>query len=128
MGDLVQPRSGVLGLLERRVVLVCLDERVLRHIGGDFRVAHHPQQVRVDLALVLAEDGLDEDRRLVAIPDAAHGASSVSPEGVRTAVWDAQVDGLGFEDHEDSVGAGCRARLQWVRTPVSPETRHLPHV
>ena len=50
VGDLVQPRPRVLRLLEGVVVLVRLDERVLGHVGGDLRVAHHPQEVGVDLA------------------------------------------------------------------------------
>ena len=41
MGDLVQPRAGVLGLLERVVGLVGLDERVLGEVRGELGVAEH---------------------------------------------------------------------------------------
>ena len=68
VGDLVQPRPRVLGLLERVVVLVRLDERVLGHVGGDLGVAHHAHEVRVDLVLVRREQRLHEAVGLVVIP------------------------------------------------------------
>ena len=73
VGDLVEPCPRVLGLLQRVVGTVGLDERVLREVRGQLRVPEHAQQVRVDLALVLREQVLDEAERLVAIPPGAHG-------------------------------------------------------
>ena len=58
--DLVEPGAGVLGLLERLVVLVRLDERVLGQVRGQLGLTEHPQQVGVDLAVVLGEERLDE--------------------------------------------------------------------
>ena len=81
MGDLVEPGAGVLGLLERLVVPVGLDERVLGQVGGQLGLAKHPQQVGVDLAVVPAEERLDEDGGLVAIPDVAHGDTSRTVDG-----------------------------------------------
>ena len=76
VGDLVQPGPGVLRLLERVVVPVGLDERVLGQVGGELRVAQHPEQVGVDLAVVLGEQ---RPRRTPAasslVPGAAHGAA-----------------------------------------------------
>src|SRR5690349_25136653 len=74
MGDLVQPGASVLGLLERLVVLVGLDERVLREVGRELWLAEHAQQVGVDLAVVLREEGLDESPGLVVVPGLAHRA------------------------------------------------------
>ena len=54
MGDLVQPG------LERAPGPVDPDERVLGQVGGELRIAEHPDQVRVDLAVVLLEELLDE--------------------------------------------------------------------
>ena len=63
MGDLVEPGACVLGLLERVVVLVRLDERVLGQVRGELRFTEHAQEVGVDLAVVLGEERLDEGRR-----------------------------------------------------------------
>ena len=73
MGDLVEPGAGVLVLLERGVRLVRLDECVLGEVGRPFGVAEHPQQVGVDLAVVLGEQDLDEGSGRVVVPRAAHG-------------------------------------------------------
>jgi len=60
MGDLVEPGPRVLGLLERVVVAVGLDERILGEVGRELSVADHPQEIGVDLAVVTAEELLDE--------------------------------------------------------------------
>ena len=60
VGDLVQPRAGVLGLLEGVVGLVGLHERVLGEVRGELRVTQHAHEVGVDLVLVLGEQLLDE--------------------------------------------------------------------
>ena len=73
VGDLVQPGTRVLGLLERVVGAVGLHERVLREVRGEIGVAEHAQEVRVDLVLVLGEQLLDEGVRVVAVPAGAHG-------------------------------------------------------
>ena len=72
MGDLVEPGPGVLGLLEGVVRAVGLDERVLGQVGGELRVADHPDQVGVDLAVVLGEQLLDEEAGTVVVPGTAH--------------------------------------------------------
>ena len=102
VGDLVQPRAGVLGLLERVVRAVRLDERVLRQVRGEIRVAQHAQQVRVDLVLVLREQLLDEAVRLVAVPAGAHG----EPHGQGASLF--ELEGIG--DH------GCSGwSIGWAR-------------
>jgi hypothetical protein len=72
MGDLVEPRTGVFGLLECVVVAVRLDERVLRQVRCKLRVSHHPEQVHVDLGMVLGEQRFDERRGLVLVPRLVH--------------------------------------------------------
>ena len=91
VGDLVQPRPRVLRLLQRLVVLVRLDERVLGHVGGDLGVAHHPQEVGVDLALVLGEQRLDEARGLVPVPRPAHRAASSTRQRRRSGRADREI-------------------------------------
>ena len=61
MGDLVQPRPGVGRILERVVGAVGLDEGVLGQVRRELGVAQHPDQVGVDLAVMLLEELLDED-------------------------------------------------------------------
>ena len=108
VGDLVQPRPRVLGLLERVVGLVGLDEGVLREVRGELGVAEHAHQVRVDLVLVPSEQLLDEAVCLVAVPRAAHG----TPEG--------QCPSLLFELQRvcGHVGSGWQDRLPPIRSAV----------
>ena len=73
VGDLVQPGTRVLGLLERVVGAIGLHERVLREVRGEVGVAEHAQEVGVDLVLVLGEQLLDEGVGVVAVPAGAHG-------------------------------------------------------
>ena len=127
MGDLVEPGAGVLGLLERLVVLVGLDERVLGQVGGELRLAQHPQQVGVDLAVVLGEQRLDEDAGLVVIPHAAHRAGSRSGRGA-TAERSAKVCESGFGDHGYSERDGSRSAVIGRRALVGPKTTGLPPV
>ena len=98
VGDLVQPRAGVLGLLERVVGAVGLHERVLGQVRGELGVPEHAQQVRVDLVLVLREQLLDEAVGLVAIPAGAHGEA-------RWTVVLFELDGI--RDHVCSAGDRC---------------------
>src|SRR4029079_19070712 len=79
MGDLVEPGPRVLGLLEHVVVAIGLDEGVLRQVRGELGVAEHPDQVRVDLAVMRREELLDEARGGVLLPRAGHGGSPTKP-------------------------------------------------
>ena len=90
VGDLVEPGAGVLRLLERLVVLVGLDEGVLGQVRGELGLAEHAQEVGVDLAVVLGEQGLDEDPGFLVIPHAAHGADPGSERGAARMVREDQ--------------------------------------
>ena len=113
VGDLVQPRAGVLGLLERVVVLVRLDERVLGQVGGELGVAHHAQEVGVDLAVVLGEQRLDERRGLVVVPRAAH-RRRLAAERREAAEWTREGLRGRVDDHEDSERVRCSERGRWA--------------
>ena len=106
VGDLVEPGACVLGLLERVVVLVGLDEGVLGQVGGQFRLAQHPQQIGVDLAVVLGEQRLDEDPGFLVVPHPAHGGSSWSERGACRGF--AKVSESGIGDHRYSERDGSR--------------------
>ena len=58
--DLVQPGPRMRRILERFVGAVGLDERVLREVRSELRVAEHPGQVREDLGVMAREEFLDE--------------------------------------------------------------------
>ena len=98
MGDLVQPGARVLRLLERVVVLVGLDERVLGQVGGKLRLTQHPQEIRVDLVVMLVEQRLDEEPGFLVVPHAAHRAATCSEDG-RVAEGSAQGSESGIGDH-----------------------------
>ena len=55
VGDLVEPCAGLGPILEGALSLVRLDEGVLREVGGDVCVAHHPEDVGVYLGMVESE-------------------------------------------------------------------------
>ena len=112
MGDLVEPGARVLGLLQRVVVLVRLDEGVLGQVGGELRVAQHAHQVRVDLAVVLGEQRLDEraprcprDPRI-----AAHRTADRSPTSDGLAEGIARSASDGIVDHRSPCGMVSEAR------------------
>src|SRR5450759_363067 len=60
VGDLVQPGSGFGTIRKGALGLVGLDESVLGEVGGNVGVAHHPVDVRIDLAVVEGKELLDE--------------------------------------------------------------------
>ena len=99
MGDLVEPRPGVLALLEGVVGTVGLDEGVLGQVGGELGVAEHPEQVRVDLAVVLREERLDEGPGGVVVPRAAHDRAA--GRALERAVRDCQATRLAAAEHRD---------------------------
>ena len=140
MGDLVQPGPGVLGLLERVVVLVGLDERVLGQVGGELRVAQHPQEVGVDLAFVLREQRLDERARPRRGPtcrssDATRGSrGGVAAKGLAE-VCEGSVDGHVDSGRDWDVERGrWAARTRWpnddgppARVTPSPDAGDRDH-
>ena len=95
MGDLIQPGPRVLRLLERVVVAVGLDERVLGQVRGELGVTDPPEQVDVDLAVMLGEERLDEARGVILVPGLAHGAGhrSGSPAEPHEAAEDGWIAG-----------------------------------
>ena len=124
VGDLVQPRARVLGLLERVVVLVRLDERVLGEVGGQLGLAEHAQQVGVDLVVMFRKERLDEGPRLLVVPRAAHRPDTRSGRGMASegaAGWGKS----GIGDHRFSVRKGPRSAVDGQRTLVGPETAGL---
>ena len=126
MGDLVQPGSRVLRLLEGVVVLVGLDEGVLGEVRGELRLAQHPEEIGVDLAVMLGEQDLDEDARFLVIPHPAHGAVSRSEHGATEHVAKVDEGGIGyhrFSEREDS-----RNAVTGRRALVGPKTADLPLV
>jgi len=117
MGDLVQPGPRVLGLLERVVIAVGLDERVLGEIRGELRVAKHPDQVRVDLAVMGGEQVLDEPGGGILLPGAAHGRSPTEDTADADSVVE-RADHATSVSRPDGIGAsGGRRALR------GPETR-----
>jgi hypothetical protein len=101
MRDLVEPRSGVLRLLQRVVVLVGLDERVLGQIRGEFRFAEHADEIGIDLVVMLGEERLDEYAGLLMIPCTTHDAHTRS-EGCGAAERAAKASECGIGDHRFS--------------------------
>ena len=78
VGNLVQPGAGLAAILERVLGPVRLDEGVLREVGRQIRIAHHPEDVRVDLAVVERKQLLDEGAVRGAFP---LGAQAVTRGG-----------------------------------------------
>ncbi len=127
VGDLVQPGAGVLGLLEGLVVPVGLDERVLGQVGGELGLAEHPEEIGVDLAVMLGEQGLDEGPGLVVVPQLAHRAGP-GPGQADEAQGSANVCESGFGDHRYSERDAARSAVIGRRTLVGPMTVGLPPV
>jgi len=100
VSDLVQPRPSVLRLFERVICAIGLDEGVLGEIGRQLRIAQHPDEIGVDLAVMPGEQLLDEGPSRVAIPHAAHSwrtAGDRLGERVEHADSDGQIGTIGNE-------------------------------
>jgi hypothetical protein len=120
--DLVEPRTGVLGLLQRVVVAVRLDERVLGQVRRELRVADHAQQVRVDLAVVAAEQLLDERAGGRLVP-AAHDTPGGADRGVvRDEV---ECHEFPWRTTTDWAWAGSGNRSRTLRKPKTPRGRRV---
>jgi len=63
VGDLVQPCAGPGGVLQAGVRAVRPDEGILGEVSGELRIAEHPDEIRIDLAVVAREQTFHEGAR-----------------------------------------------------------------